>query len=157
MDDLVDIRLTVNGKPRRGSCEPRKLLVDFIREDLGLTGTHAGCEHGICGACTIFINGEAARSCITLAVQADGAELMTVEGLADGEVSGWYHEGRPFGRWVADLLACPYWCLSVWSGLVVAVLVRCGPVGRVIVRALALSLVTAVGYDEAVPNRKASR
>lgn len=85
MDDLVDIRLTVNGKPRRGSCEPRKLLVDFIREDLGLTGTHAGCEHGICGACTIFINGEAARSCITLAVQVDGAELMTVEGLADGD------------------------------------------------------------------------
>lgn len=84
MDDLVDIRLMVNGKLRRGSCEPRKLLVDFIREDLGLTGTHAGCEHGICGACTIFINGEAARSCITLAVQADGAELMTVEGLAEG-------------------------------------------------------------------------
>ena len=85
MDDLVDIRLRVNGKPRRGSCEPRKLLVDFIREDLGLTGTHAGCEHGICGACTIFIDGEAARSCITLAVQADGADLMTVEGLADGD------------------------------------------------------------------------
>ena len=71
MDDLVDIRLTVNGQTRSGRCEPRKLLVDFIREDLGLTGTHAGCEHGICGACTILINGEAGRSCITLAVQAD--------------------------------------------------------------------------------------
>lgn len=84
-------------------------------------------------------------------VRPSGAGWQIIEGLADGEVSGWYHEGSPFGRWAADLLACPYWCLSVWSGLVVAVLVRCGPVGRVVVRALALSLVTAVGYDEAVP------
>jgi carbon-monoxide dehydrogenase small subunit len=85
MDDLVDIQLTVNGRARSGRCEPRKLLVDFIREDLGLTGTHAGCEHGICGACTILIDGEAARSCTTLAVQADGATLVTVEGLASGK------------------------------------------------------------------------
>ncbi len=84
MTDLVDIRLTVNGVPREGRCEPRKLLVDFLREDLSLTGTHAGCEHGICGACTILFNGEAARSCTTLAVQANGAELVTVEGLASG-------------------------------------------------------------------------
>jgi aerobic-type carbon monoxide dehydrogenase small subunit (CoxS/CutS family) len=83
MSAPVDIRLTVNGQPREGRCEPRKLLVDFLREDLGLTGTHAGCEHGICGACTILYNGEAARSCIMFAVQADGAELVTVEGLAD--------------------------------------------------------------------------
>ena len=82
MDDLVDIALTVNGKTYRGRCEPRKLLVDFIREDLGLTGTHAGCEHGICGACTILFDGQAARSCTTLAIQADGAELRTIEGLA---------------------------------------------------------------------------
>ena len=83
MSAPLDIRLTVNGQPREGRCEPRKLLVDFIREDLGLTGTHAGCEHGICGACTILYNGEAARSCIMFAVQADGAELVTVEGLAE--------------------------------------------------------------------------
>ena len=85
MSAPVDIRLTVNGQPREGRCEPRKLLVDFIREDLGLTGTHAGCEHGVCGACTIFYNGEAARSCIMFAVQADGAELLTVEGLAESD------------------------------------------------------------------------
>ena len=84
MDDFVEIALTVNGKSYRGRCEPRKLLVDFIREDLGLTGTHAGCEHGIRGACTILFNGQAARSCTTLAVQADGAELQTIEGLASG-------------------------------------------------------------------------
>ncbi len=83
MSDLVDIRLTVNGEMHGGRAEPRKLLVDFLREDLGLTGTHAGCEHGICGACTILFNGEAARSCIMLAVQAEGAEIRTVEGLAE--------------------------------------------------------------------------
>jgi aerobic-type carbon monoxide dehydrogenase small subunit (CoxS/CutS family) len=80
-DGLVSVGLTVNGEAREGRCEPRKLLVDFLREDLGLTGTHVGCEHGICGACTILVNGEAARSCIMLAVQADGAELLTIEGL----------------------------------------------------------------------------
>jgi aerobic-type carbon monoxide dehydrogenase small subunit (CoxS/CutS family) len=85
MPQPVDIRLTVNGQAREGRCEPRKLLVDFLREELGLTGTHIGCEHGICGACTIFYNGEAARSCLMFAVQAEGAELVTVEGLARGE------------------------------------------------------------------------
>src|ERR1700704_1438493 len=82
MAGSLPIHLTRNRHPRQGACEPRKLLVDFLREDLGLTGTHVGCEHGICGACTVFVNGEAARSCLMLAVQADGAELMTVEGLA---------------------------------------------------------------------------
>jgi aerobic-type carbon monoxide dehydrogenase small subunit (CoxS/CutS family) len=82
MSQQIDIRLTVNGRPMGGRCEPRKLLVDFLREDLLLTGTHAGCEHGICGACTVLFNGEAARACIMLAVQADGAEIVTVEGLA---------------------------------------------------------------------------
>jgi len=81
MRDPVTVRLRVNGVECQGRCEPRKLLVDFLREDLGLTGTHVGCEHGICGACTILFNGEAARSCIMLAIQADGAEILTVEGL----------------------------------------------------------------------------
>ena len=81
MSEPVTVRLKVNGVAREGRCPPRKLLVDFLREDLALTGTHVGCEHGICGACTILFNGEAARSCLLLAVQADGAELMTVEGL----------------------------------------------------------------------------
>ncbi|HEY7648950.1 MAG TPA: (2Fe-2S)-binding protein [Methylomirabilota bacterium] len=83
----VSVHLTVNGAAREGRCEPRKLLVDFLREDLGLTGTHVGCEHGICGACTILVDGEAARSCIMLAVQAEGCEIITVEGLArDGQL-----------------------------------------------------------------------
>jgi aerobic carbon-monoxide dehydrogenase small subunit len=81
MAEPVTVRVTLNGERREGRCPPRKLLVDFLREDLAQTGTHVGCEHGICGACTILVNGEAARSCLMLAVQADGAELMTVEGL----------------------------------------------------------------------------
>jgi aerobic-type carbon monoxide dehydrogenase small subunit (CoxS/CutS family) len=78
------IRLTVNGEPRVADVEPRRLLVDFLREDLGLTGTHIGCEQGVCGTCTVLLNGASIRSCITLAVQADGAEVSTVEGLAVG-------------------------------------------------------------------------
>jgi carbon-monoxide dehydrogenase small subunit len=85
MSAATDIRLTVNGEAREGRCEPRKLLVDFLREELGLTGTHIGCEHGVCGACTILFNGEAARSCLLFAVQAEGAEILTIEGLARGD------------------------------------------------------------------------
>ncbi len=79
------IRLQVNGQPREGEAPARKLLVDFLREDLGLTGTHVGCEHGVCGACTIVMDGEAVRSCLLFAVQAEGASIATVESLADGE------------------------------------------------------------------------
>jgi aerobic carbon-monoxide dehydrogenase small subunit len=76
------IELTVNGERRTAEAEPRLLLSDFIRHRLGLTGTHVGCEHGVCGACTVLIDGEAVRSCLMFAVQAEGAELRTVEGLA---------------------------------------------------------------------------
>jgi carbon-monoxide dehydrogenase small subunit len=79
------IKLTVNGTAYQGSVEVRTTLADFLRDGLNLTGTHLGCEHGICGACTILFNGDAIRSCLMLAVQADGASLMTVEGLAQGE------------------------------------------------------------------------
>jgi carbon-monoxide dehydrogenase small subunit len=81
------ISLTVNGQPHLAEVEPRRLLVDFLREDLGLTGTHIGCEHGVCGTCTVLLDGASAHSCIILAVQADGADISTVEGLArDGEL-----------------------------------------------------------------------
>jgi carbon-monoxide dehydrogenase small subunit len=81
-----DVELTVNGTSRQGSVEPRRTLADFLREDLGLTGTHLGCEHGVCGACTVLVNGEPARSCLMLAVQARGADILTVEGLATNGV-----------------------------------------------------------------------
>jgi aerobic-type carbon monoxide dehydrogenase small subunit (CoxS/CutS family) len=78
------IDLTVNGVRRRGEAEPRLLLSDFLRHELGLTGTHVGCEHGVCGACTVLLDGVSVRSCLTLAVQAEGAEVTTVEGLEWG-------------------------------------------------------------------------
>ncbi len=79
----VALRMSINGQPYEGLVEPRKLLVDFIREEASLTGTHIGCEHGVCGACTILMDGETVRSCLTFAVQAQGRELWTVEGLAE--------------------------------------------------------------------------
>jgi carbon-monoxide dehydrogenase small subunit len=79
------IKVTVNGRAYERQVEVRMTLGDFIRQELNLTGTHLGCEHGVCGACTVLFNGEAVRSCLMLAVQADGAELHTVEGLAEGD------------------------------------------------------------------------
>ena len=82
MDQQVPIGVTVNGVRHERAVEPRLLLSDFLRHELGLTGTHVGCEHGVCGACTVLLDGDAVRSCLILAVQADGHELVTVEGLA---------------------------------------------------------------------------
>jgi carbon-monoxide dehydrogenase small subunit/2-furoyl-CoA dehydrogenase 2Fe-2S iron sulfur subunit len=85
---VIAVDLTVNGKRYRETVEPRLLLSDFLRHTLGLTGTHVGCEHGVCGACTILVDGVAVRSCLTLAAQVDGADLRTVEGLAaNGELT----------------------------------------------------------------------
>ena len=78
------IRMRINDREYQGEVEPRKLLVDFIRDDLGLTGTHVGCEHGVCGACTILWDNEPVRSCLLFAVQANGADLKTVEAMAPG-------------------------------------------------------------------------
>jgi aerobic-type carbon monoxide dehydrogenase small subunit (CoxS/CutS family) len=84
----VDIRLTLNERSYKRTVEPRMLLCDFIRHELRFTGTHVACAHGVCGACTIRFNGQTARSCLLLAVQADGAEIVTVEGLAgDGPLT----------------------------------------------------------------------
>ena len=80
MSDKVAVTLYVNGGTYTRAVEPRMLLSDFLRHELGLTGTHVGCEHGVCGACTILLDGRSARSCLMLAVQADGAEIETVEG-----------------------------------------------------------------------------
>ena len=84
-DTRHKVTVTVNGRARTGYAEPRMLLTDFLRHELKMFGTHVGCEHGVCGACTVMIDGRATRSCLRLAVQADGAEIRTIEGLADGE------------------------------------------------------------------------
>jgi carbon-monoxide dehydrogenase small subunit len=79
---VIEITVQVNGVERTGSVEPRRTLADFIREDLALTGTHVGCEHGVCGACTVLLDGEPVRSCLMLAVQSTGCSIQTIEGLA---------------------------------------------------------------------------
>ncbi len=82
---MTQITVTVNGEERSAAVEPRQTLADVLRTELGLTGTHLGCEHGVCGACTVLVDGRPARSCLMLGVQADGADVTTVEGLADGD------------------------------------------------------------------------
>ena len=81
----VEVQITINGEPRRHRVPARLLLSDYLRDVVGLTGTHLGCEHGYCGACTVILDGEAVRSCLTLAVQSDGAEIRTVEDLASND------------------------------------------------------------------------
>jgi 2-furoyl-CoA dehydrogenase 2Fe-2S iron sulfur subunit len=113
------ITVTLNGRERSGYCEPRDLLSDILRHELGATGTHVGCEHGVCGACTVHIDGVAGRSCLMLAVQADGAELMTVEGLArDGRLhplqeAFWEHHGLQCGFCTPGMLMAAYDFLRV--------------------------------------------
>jgi aerobic-type carbon monoxide dehydrogenase small subunit (CoxS/CutS family) len=85
MSEKISISLTVNGAGCAAAVEPRRSLVDFLRQDLGLVGTHVGCEHGVCGACTVMFNGKTVRSCLLFAAQADGADILTIEGLATGE------------------------------------------------------------------------
>ena len=84
-DQKARVALTLNGRKLAAEAEPRLLLSDFLRHALGATGTHVGCEHGVCGACTIILDGEAVRSCLMFAVQANGRKIRTVEGLADGD------------------------------------------------------------------------
>ena len=104
MPDIREIQVSVNGKDHSAKVETRTSLGDFLRQNLGLTGTHLGCEHGVCGACTVILDGEAVRSCLMLAVQANGHEVTTVEGLAgeEGELhplqeAFWKHHGLQCG------------------------------------------------------------
>jgi carbon-monoxide dehydrogenase small subunit len=115
----VVVRLTVNGTEHEALVEPRRLLADFLREDLGLTGTHLGCEHGVCGACTVLLEGETVRSCLLFAVQANGRSVMTVEGLAsaDGQLhpiqqAFWEQHGLQCGFCTPGFLMTTYELLT---------------------------------------------
>ena len=116
MTQLHKVRLTVNGKVYEREVEARMTLVDFLRHELHLTGTHVGCEHGVCGACTIIKDGQAVRSCLLLAVQADGTELRTVEGLQgpDGLTRPIRATRRSARRWAETCVAAPATSTS-WS------------------------------------------
>ena len=85
MNDKLTASFIINGETKSATFEPRRTLSDVIREDLGLTGTHLGCEHGVCGACTVLVDGAPSRSCLMLAAQAEGKQITTIEGLADGD------------------------------------------------------------------------
>ena len=109
------IELVVNGKPHRRSVEPRMLLCDFLRNELGLTGTHVGCEHGVCGACTVLLDRNAVRSCLLFAVQANGREVATVEGLAQGPQN---MHALQHGFWEKHGLQCGYCTPGILMSLV---------------------------------------
>jgi aerobic carbon-monoxide dehydrogenase small subunit len=110
----IPIELRVNGTVQEGVVEPRKLLSDFLKEDLELTGVRVACEHGVCGACTIMVDGRTARACLTLAVQADGSDVLTVEGLASDEAlhpiqqAFWDHHGLQCGYCTPGMLMAAY-------------------------------------------------
>jgi aerobic carbon-monoxide dehydrogenase small subunit len=103
MTAKIDLALRVNGRAYQIRVEPRRMLADALREDCGLTGTHLGCEHGVCGACTVLVDGDPIRSCLMFAVQAEGAAIRTVEGLANGDElhplqqAFWDHHGLQCG------------------------------------------------------------
>jgi aerobic-type carbon monoxide dehydrogenase small subunit (CoxS/CutS family) len=112
------IDVLVNGNRVEADVEPRRLLADFLREDLGLVGTHIGCEHGVCGTCTVLMNGESIRSCLTFAIQTDGAEIMTVEGLSPTgrlhplQDAFWEKQGLQCGYCTPGMLMRAYEILS---------------------------------------------
>jgi aerobic carbon-monoxide dehydrogenase small subunit len=143
MSDKIEISFTVNGEGRTIAVEPRRTLADALREDCGLTGTHLGCEHGVCGACTVLLDDAPVRSCLMFAVQAEGARVRTVEGLADGDKlhplqqAFWDHHG----------LQCGF-CTPGFLMLAVGVLERDPDIGEAELReALSSNLCRCTGYQ----------
>jgi aerobic-type carbon monoxide dehydrogenase small subunit (CoxS/CutS family) len=141
------VSVTVNGKAYEREVEPRLLLSDFLRHELGLTGTHVGCEHGVCGACTILFDGEPVRSCLVLAVQADGRELSTVEGLAPGP-----DELHPLQQafWEAHGLQCGFCTPGFLMTLVPFLQENPSPTEHEIRQALSGNLCRCTGYQHIV-------
>ena len=142
----TQVSITVNGTVHREEVEPRTLLVHFLREHCNLTGTHVGCETSICGACTVLLNGEAVKSCATLAVQADGSEIETVEGLADGDKLHPVQEGF----WKCHGLQCGY-CTPGMIMSSVQLLKRCpNPTREQIAEGIEGNLCRCTGYSHII-------
>jgi carbon-monoxide dehydrogenase small subunit len=146
MSRLHDITVTVNGETYERAVEPRLLLSDFLRHDLGLTGTHVGCEHGVCGACTVLLDGQPVRSCLMFAVQADGHEVMTVEGLGTPEN---LHPIQEAFR-EAHGAQCGYCTPGILTGLVPFLAETPDPSEAEIREALAGNLCRCTGYQKIV-------
>jgi carbon-monoxide dehydrogenase small subunit len=151
MTQTIPVTITVNEKVYQRNVEPRLLLSDFLRHELGLTGTHVGCEHGVCGACTILFDGESSRSCLMFAVQADGHQITTVEGLAppseDGE-AGLHPIQQAF--WEAHGLQCGYCTPGILMTLVPFLKENPDPTEEEIRHALSGNLCRCTGYQHIV-------
>jgi len=145
--ELLPIHLTVNGKVYQASVEPRLLLSDLLRHELDLTGTHVGCEHGVCGACTVLFDGEPIRSCLMLAVQADGHEVATVEGLAAGP--GKLHPLQE-AFWKAHALQCGFCTPGILMTLVPFLETNPEPSTAEVREALSGNLCRCTGYQHIV-------
>jgi aerobic carbon-monoxide dehydrogenase small subunit len=150
MTPTLPVTITVNEKAYQRQVEPRLLLSDFLRHELGLTGTHVGCEHGVCGACTILFDGESARSCLMFAVQADGHQITTVEGLASpaGAEAGLHPIQQAF--WEAHGLQCGYCTPGILMTLVPFLKENPDPSEEEIRHALSGNLCRCTGYQHIV-------
>jgi len=144
MTDPIEVTFTVNGEPRTIRVEPRRTLADALREECGLTGTHLGCEHGVCGACTILLDGKPVRSCLIFAVQVDGMQLRTVEGLARN--GGELHPLQQ-AFWDNHGLQCGF-CTPGFLMLAVGILENNPDIGEAELRAaLSSNLCRCTGYQ----------
>ena len=158
MSQSISITVKVNEKEYKRAVEPRLLLSDFLRHELGLTGTHVGCEHGVCGACTILFEGESARSCLMFAVQADGHNITTVEGLAPSCSSHLRTEGASEGSlhplqqafWEAHGLQCGYCTPGILMTLIPFLKQTPNPSEEEIRHALSGNLCRCTGYQHIV-------
>ncbi|WKZ47341.1 MAG: (2Fe-2S)-binding protein [Anaerolineales bacterium] len=158
MTQKLAITVTVNGTEYKKEVEPRMLLSDFLRHELGLTGTHVGCEHGVCGACTILFDGESARSCLTFAVQADGHSITTVEGLSsltptplpvgEGQGAGLHPLQQSF--WEAHGLQCGYCTPGILMSMIPFLKQNPNPTEDEIRHALSGNLCRCTGYQHIV-------
>jgi carbon-monoxide dehydrogenase small subunit len=146
MPEARQIDVTVNGRSFQRTVEPRLLLSDFLRHELRLTGTHVGCEHGVCGACTVLVDGEPARACLMLAVQSDGAQVTTVEGLADGP------DLHPVQQafWETHALQCGFCTSGMLLSTVALLRERPRPSNAEIREALSGNLCRCTGYQNIV-------
>jgi carbon-monoxide dehydrogenase small subunit len=147
MMDNHQLNLMVNGQPTNSQVEPRLLLSDFLRHELGLTGTHVGCEHGVCGACTVQFDGKPVRSCLMLAVQADGHQVTTVEGLASSR-----EQLHPLQQafWEAHGLQCGFCTPGFLMTLVPFLAENPDPSEREIREAISGNLCRCTGYQNIV-------
>jgi carbon-monoxide dehydrogenase small subunit len=152
MKQLYPINVTVNGKSYQREVEARFLLSDFLRHELGLTGTHVGCEHGVCGACTIIFDGQSMRSCLIFAVQADGHTLTTVEGLASPHLGGTEGNLHPLQQafWEAHGLQCGYCTPGILMTIIPFLEQNPNPTESEIRHALSGNLCRCTGYQHIV-------